>query len=89
MDERKWYSIKTPEGNLWWIAHTEWDSWLKFFTYPNQKGEHVPHILPLGTAIDAYESIGYKCIELELKELRVMPLQKEKYTKKDPTEDEG
>lgn len=67
----KYYGIKTPEKNnqksyIWWIADSKHKSWLAFFTHPNKDNEYNSHRLPLADAIEAYEGIGYKCVELEL-----------------------
>lgn len=64
----KYYGIKTPENEynvgsyIWWIDTDEHKSWDLFFQYN-------AHRAPLYDAIKAYEAIGYKCVELEIKEV--------------------
>lgn len=69
----RYFGIKTPEKEneksyIWWIAEDEHRCWMQFFTYPNKNNEMNSHRLPLFDAIRAYKAIGYKCIELEIKE---------------------
>lgn len=69
----KYYGIKTPEkpsvpSYIWWVADSEHNSWNAFFTYPNKSREFNRHRLPLSEAIKAYESIGYKCVEVDVTE---------------------
>lgn len=71
----KYYGIKTPgsetdESYIWWISDSEYNTWRLFFTYPNKDGDKNAHRLPLADAIRAYEAIGYKCVELEVKEIQ-------------------
>ena len=67
----KYFGIKTPEPNsyIWWIAADKHSSWHMFFQYPNKNGEFNPSRAPTYEAIQAYEAIGYRCIELEIKEI--------------------
>ena len=77
----KYYGIKTPEppkdddglhhpdSFIWWLADSEHGSWMAFFQYPSNKKELMAHRLPLAEAIEAYSAIGYRCVELEVKEL--------------------
>lgn len=59
----KYFGIKSPEdGRIWWIAEDSHRSWCQFF-------QHMPSRSPLGEAIKAYEAIGYRCVELMVKEL--------------------
>jgi hypothetical protein len=73
----KYFGIKTPEKEdkwsktpsiIWWIANDEHSSWMLFFQYPSNKNELMPYRLPIAEAIQAYKAIGYKCVELEVKE---------------------
>jgi hypothetical protein len=64
----KYYGIKTPENYIWWITDSEHNSWFAFFTWQNKDGQYNPHRAPLYTAIEAYKSIGYRCVELEVRE---------------------
>ena len=62
-----YYGIKTPinervKSYIHWISSSEHDSWFLFF---NQN----PHRLPICDAIEAYKSIGYKCVKLEVNEI--------------------
>lgn len=67
------FGIKTPKNNYWperaihWIGDTEHEAWRAFFTQP-YKQELKGYRLPLAEAIEAYESLGYECVELELRE---------------------
>lgn len=45
------------------------DAWVKFFRFK-------AHNLPLGDAIEAYESIGYKCKKFKLVEVEMGPREK-------------
>lgn len=65
----RFFGIKKPCGMIWWIADSEHNSWLAFFTYPSESGERNAHRLPLAEAIKAYQGIGYRCVELEVREL--------------------
>lgn len=61
----RYYGIQRPETErdpayIYWIGTSEYDSWDKFFSL-------TPHRPPLSEAIRAYEAIGYKCVELEIK----------------------
>jgi len=69
----KWYGIKTPETEyddsyIYWITTSEHESWDSFFQYPDRNGNFLSHRAPLEEAKRAYEAIGYKCVELEVKE---------------------
>jgi len=69
----RYFGIKTPETDnissyIWWISDSEHSSWQSFFQYPSKSGDINPHRLPLEEAIKAYESIGYKCVELTILE---------------------
>ena len=62
----KYYGIKTTsdinkKSYIYWIGTTKFESWRLFFSEKS-------HRLPLEEAIRAYESIGYKCVEVELTE---------------------
>ena len=70
----KYYGIKTPKSEkkqsyIWWIADSEYMAWMSFFQYPNKEGERIPHRLCLADAKRAYKAIGYKCVELDVKEI--------------------
>jgi len=72
----KYFGIKTPEPHsyIWWIADSQHNSWMSFFTYPSKDGDGpAPHRLPMCDAIRAYKGIGYRCVELEVKEKVVLP----------------
>jgi hypothetical protein len=62
-----YYGIKYPDddplnsGRIYWITSSEHNSWIEFFKDNANRA-------PIATAIRAYESIGYKCVELEIKE---------------------
>ena len=69
----KYYGIKIPKYKargeyIWYISNSEHNSWDLFFMYPNKELEKYRHRLPMEEAIRAYEAIGYKCVELEVKE---------------------
>jgi len=73
----RYFGIKTPDqvearvtGYIWWISDTEQGAWRSFFTYPSKKFEFNPYRLPMYEAIKAYEGIGYRCVELEVREKR-------------------
>jgi hypothetical protein len=53
--------IEDPKGNLliYTAAKDRHKSWCKFFNIN-------PHKVPLGDAEDAYKSIGYKAVRVEL-----------------------
>ena len=70
----RYYAIKTPpdihgESYIWWFARAKHEAWENFFQYPNENMERVKYSLPLATAIEAYQAIGYKCVELDVKEV--------------------
>lgn len=59
----KYFGIKCPkDGRIWWIAEDSSRAWLQFF-------QHMPSRSPTGEAIKAYEAIGYRCVEVTVKEL--------------------
>lgn len=67
----QWFGIKTPDkvekdGYVHWISNSEFDSWHSFFSRTT-RGEEAYHVLPLEEAIKAYEAIGYRCVELEVR----------------------
>lgn len=65
----RYFGIKSPKSDpIWWITDSEHNSWMSFFTYPNDLKERILHRLPLEEAIRAYKSIGYKCVELNITE---------------------
>jgi len=73
----RYYGIKTPEIEdegefdepyIWWFAGSEHKAWDAFFMFPDKKMFLNSHRAPLAEAIRAYESIGYKCVELEVTE---------------------
>ena len=57
----RYFGIKKPDGEVWWIAEDASRAWLQFFG-------NVPNRSPIAEAIRAYESIGYKCVELDVRE---------------------
>ena len=63
----RYFGIKPPPdihgnvGPIWWIDQDEHRAWVKFF------GEH-PSRPPTFEAITAYERIGYRCVELDVRE---------------------
>jgi hypothetical protein len=65
----KYYAIKQPSGPLWWIADSEHNAWMAFFTYPNQEGNRTAYRLCLADAIRAYRAIGYECVEVAITEV--------------------
>lgn len=69
---KQYFGIKTPDGLIWWIGEDEHRAWDAFFTYPNNRREMMPHRAPLAEAINAYKAIGYECIELDVKEKRLV-----------------
>lgn len=73
----RYYGIKTPgkpeidqESYIYWIGNSEHEAWMAFFHYP-KNGERGLVAFSLSEAIEAYEAIGYRCVELEVKELNV------------------
>ncbi len=63
----KCFAIKKPAMDvedevIWWFGIDAPNAWRAFF------GEHA-HQFPLDEAIRAYKSIGYKCVEVEVKEI--------------------
>ena len=69
--KQRYYGIKSPDPNtpIWWIAIDKHRTWEQFFTNRGPNREFNAHQLPLATAIKAYEAIGYRCVELEIKEV--------------------
>lgn len=65
----RYFGIKCPDptgenlGRIWWIAEDSSRAWIAFF-------QHMPNRAPLAEAIEAYEAIGYRCVELEVAEKR-------------------
>lgn len=66
----QYFGIKKPDGIIWWLSDSVSNSWMAFFTYPSDKHEITPHRLPLAEAIQAYQAIGYMCVELDIQEKR-------------------
>jgi hypothetical protein len=69
----KYYGIKTPktdreESYIWWISDSEHNSWDAFFISPDKVHAYNRSRPSMETAIKAYKSIGYKCVELEVEE---------------------
>ena len=64
----KYFGIKKPDGVIWWITDSKHNSWLAFFQFPSDKDTLNAHRLPISEAASAYESIGYKCVELNVEE---------------------
>jgi hypothetical protein len=64
----RYFGIKKPDGVIWWLSDTPYGAWLSFFQFPSDKNELNAHRLPISEAAQAYEAIGYKCVELEVKE---------------------
>ena len=72
----KYYGIKTPDRHngknssyIWWITNSEHTSWVNFFSYSDREGNYNSSRTPMAEAKDAYEAIGYKCVELKLIEV--------------------
>lgn len=71
----RYYGIKTPEKSyqksfIWWISIDRSAAWMYFFNYDHDKGQGTAHPFrgSLGEAIDAYEAIGYECVEVNIVE---------------------
>lgn len=64
----RYFGIRKQNGIIWWIAESEHQAWMAFFQYPSNKNELIAHRLPLAEAIEAYTAIGYRCVELEVRE---------------------
>jgi hypothetical protein len=69
----KYFGIKTPgreneASYIWWVSSSRSEAWTSFFQYPSAKGEMKAYRLPLSEAIQAYEAIGYSCVELTIQE---------------------
>jgi hypothetical protein len=78
----RYFGIKTPATEnepsyIWWIADGKHEAWMAFFQYPNKDGKRIMYRLCIADAIKAYEGIGYKCVEVELKEIESKEEQKE------------
>lgn len=57
----KYYGIKRPDGLISWVSDSTQGAWNLFFrNFPNRPAMYE--------AIKAYAAIGYKCVELEIKE---------------------
>ena len=63
----RYFGIKRPDlsgenlGTIWWIAEDKSRAWISFF-------QNMPNRAPMAEAIQAYEAIGYRCVELEVRE---------------------
>lgn len=63
----RYFGIKCPDstgenlGCIWWIAEDYYQAWMAFF-------QHMPSRALMAEAIQAYEAIGYRCVELEVHE---------------------
>ena len=61
-----YFGIKPPldeDGNerpIWWIAQHANQAWIRFLGTNSNR--------PIDEAIRAYESIGYRCVELDVRE---------------------
>ena len=71
----KYFGIKTLEEDyrgsyIHWVADSEHRSWNLFFQYPDRDKNFKSHRAPLEEARRAYESIGYKCVELDVMEVK-------------------
>lgn len=71
----KYYGIKTPESEhyssfIWWIADEKYKCWQAFFSWPDKNGNYNESRPPNSEAQRAYKAIGYKCVELEVKEIK-------------------
>lgn len=47
---------------LYWLSDSPHNSWTMFF-------EMKEHRMPVDEAIRAYEAIGYKCVEVSVREI--------------------
>ena len=67
----KYYAIKTPANPpvVWWISDSEHGAWQAFFTWPSKNNQFSYGRPPLAEAIQAYEAIGYRCVEVLLTEV--------------------
>lgn len=61
---KEYYGIESPDGYIWWMDTEKYKCWTLFFQYK-------PHRLPLEEAQRAYESIGYKCVELKVEKVDI------------------
>lgn len=71
----KYFGIKTTgyggqEPYIWWIANSEHAAWVSFFNSPSPYRDLNGYRLCIAEAIEAYESIGYRCVELTVEEKR-------------------
>jgi hypothetical protein len=69
----RYFGIKTPDGMIWWIETDEHKCWHEFFTHPARDLLPFPHRLPMQEAIRAYKGLGYRCVELEVREVNRNP----------------
>ena len=70
--DMKYFGIKTPEKQnkesyIYWISTSKNGAWELFFEHPNKHGDKKYWKAPAFDAIRAYEAIGYKCVELDVK----------------------
>lgn len=68
-----YFGIKMPQREnetpyIWWISNSRHEAWMSFFQYPSAKREMNAHRIPLAEAIQAYEAIGYRCVEVDVQE---------------------
>lgn len=65
----KYFGIQTVQEPkyIWWIANSEEAAWRLFFQFPDKDGDKRFYRMPTYEARKAYEAIGYKCVELEVK----------------------
>ncbi len=59
----RYFAIKRPDGLLVSLRFNGHDSWRKFFDDHTYK-------LPMAESIKAFESIGYKCVQVDVKEIK-------------------
>ncbi len=69
----KYFGIKTPETKkdksyIFWISSDEHKCWSMFLHHPNYNNEINRYHGSISEGIRAYEAIGYKCVELDIKE---------------------
>jgi hypothetical protein len=59
----RYFGIKKPgdDGYIWWIGEDQHRAWVAFF-------QQMPNRAPMDEAIRAYEAIGYRCVELDVRE---------------------
>lgn len=73
-----YYGIKIPEtphskSYIWFIADSETNAWLAFFSQPDKDKDRYPIKYALSDGIRAYEAIGYKCVPLFVCEIEAKP----------------